>query len=135
MRRWADYREFLLACDALLTGLGYLVGPDEMRRSPALAYFNALPGGMRGIGAALLLVAALLILGRFVWTHSTMRRWGHAIGAGLYFLLAVGIISVLFLPEDAGASWIHLLVLMGMHLRAASETPVKRMPDDDRGAP
>lgn len=132
MRRWSDYREFLLVADALLTGVGYLFGPAELRRSPALDYFDALPGGMTGIGAVLLLVAALLILGRFVLYGTVMRRWGHALGSGVYFLLAVGVLTTLFLPQDSGASWIHLLVIMAMHLRAASE-PTGRVTDEHIG--
>lgn len=130
---WSDWRvqrERLLALDALVIGLAYSFGPSDWQTSGTLSTLRELPGGMRTVGHICLGLWILLVVSRAVTDGPGFARFAHAVGAGIYFLMAVAQLATLIIgtAESAGGP-IHLLIIAWLHYRAGIERPPFRRRD------
>ena len=139
-REWPDVFEMVLTAASLWSGLVYTLGPERLRA--IYVWINGLTDGTLGMQAvgALWLLAGLLQLGsKIIEPRPTnLRRIGHALAAGVYFIMAVGLVAPLVVggPVASGAAfWVYVIPML-LHVYFGTEQPrLTRRPGARKGPP
>ncbi len=130
----------ILTGGSIYAGLIYLVGPDRLRS--IYVYVNQFTDGSMGMQflGGMWLAAGLLQLGSKILSPrpSNLRRIGHAIAAGAYFLMGLGLLVPVIIEGlralgielpllrgtvGAGAAFVPYFVVMLLHIYFGTEQP------------
>ena len=130
IKDWDDRFEFALTVAGIYCGAIYLFGPERLRM--IYVYVNQYADGTLGmqILGLIWLAGGLLILGaRILQPRPTnLRRLGHALSAGVYFLMALSLGWSIFVggPAQSGGAFVPYLIVMLMHVYFGTHQPAWR---------
>ncbi len=140
IKDWSDVFEFGLTVGSIYSGLIYLLGPDRLRS--IYVYVNQFTDGTLGmqfLGGMWLAAGLLQLASKVLHPRPTnLRRIGHAVAAGAYFLMGLGLLLPVIIEAlrgvgidvpllrgtvGAGAAFVPYFMVTLLHIYFGTEQP------------
>lgn len=109
----------LLIADLIVTGIVYGIGPRGEHQGPTYFYLTQVPGGMRAIGCAFLVVGVTLLGARH---RPRVQIYAHMTAVALYLMYGAGLGLSYLHSGDPGAGPVHFAALAALNGAFAVET-------------